>query len=89
MNSERSDWQGRGPSRGLRAAMAVIVTLLLAPSSMRAADDAREIVGEAQRRSDSKSQRYEGILQTFDANGKTTEKRWIQIASAPTAKAKW
>jgi hypothetical protein len=45
---------------------------------VRAADDARQIIDEAQRRTDSKSQRYEGVLQTFDKNGKTTEKRWIQ-----------
>ena len=42
-----------------------------------AADNAREIVQEAQKRTDSKSQRYEGLLQTFDRSGKTTEKRWI------------
>ena len=41
-----------------------------------AADSARQIVDEAQKRTDSKSERYEGLLQTFDAGGKTTEKRW-------------
>jgi outer membrane lipoprotein-sorting protein len=40
------------------------------------AQDARQIVQEAQRRSRSASQRYEGILQVIDKNGKTTEKRW-------------
>ena len=45
---------------------------------LAAADNARQIVDEAQKRSDSKSQRYEGILRTFDGKGKTTEKRWIQ-----------
>lgn len=39
--------------------------------------DARQIVEEAQKRGLSQSQRYEGILQTFEAAGKTTEKRWI------------
>jgi hypothetical protein len=43
-----------------------------------AADDAREIVGEAQKRTDSKSQRYDGVLQTVDSSGKATEKRWRQ-----------
>ena len=42
-----------------------------------AVDDARQIVDEAQKRTDSKSERYEGLLQTFDARGKTSEKRWI------------
>jgi len=39
--------------------------------------DARQIVQEAQKRTVAKSQRYEGILQTFEAAGKTSEKRWI------------
>jgi len=42
----------------------------------RAADDARQIVLEAQRRSDTKSQRYEGVLQVFDAKGRISDKRW-------------
>jgi hypothetical protein len=40
------------------------------------ADEARQIVAEAQKRTESKSERYEGLLQSFDANGKTSEKRW-------------
>ena len=39
-------------------------------------NDAREIVQEAQRRTDAKSQRYEGLLQVFDAKGKVSDKRW-------------
>jgi outer membrane lipoprotein-sorting protein len=42
-----------------------------------AADNALQIVQEAQKRGDSKSQRYEGVLQTIEASGKTAEKRWI------------
>jgi len=41
-----------------------------------AAANARQIVEEAQKRGRSYSQRYEGILQTFEASGKTSEKRW-------------
>jgi len=41
------------------------------------APNARQIVQEAQKRTVAKSQRYEGILQTFEAAGKTSEKRWI------------
>jgi outer membrane lipoprotein-sorting protein len=40
------------------------------------AQDARAIVAEAQRRSDATSQRYEGLLQVFDARGKISDKRW-------------
>ena len=40
------------------------------------AQDARQIVDEAQKRSDAKSQRYEGLLQVFDAKGKVSDKRW-------------
>jgi hypothetical protein len=43
---------------------------------LSAADNARELVQEAQKRTDSKSERYEGLLQTVDSSGKTTEKRW-------------
>ena len=32
--------------------------------------------GEAQKRSTSQSERYEGLLLSFDANGKQSEKRW-------------
>ena len=39
-------------------------------------DDARKIVDEAQRRSQSKSQRYEGVLQVFDAKGTISDKHW-------------
>jgi hypothetical protein len=41
-----------------------------------AADDARTIVAEAQRRTAARSQRYEGLLQVFDAKGKISDKRW-------------
>lgn len=41
-----------------------------------AAADAKAIVDEAQRRATSKSERYEGLLKSFDAGGRITEKRW-------------
>lgn len=47
------------------------------PTVARAADDARQIVVEAQSRTHSKSERYDGLLQAFAANGKVTEKRWV------------
>ena len=45
-------------------------------SVVAAADDPRQIVEEAQRRTDARSQRYEGLLQVFDAKGKVSDKRW-------------
>jgi len=47
-----------------------------AGGTMRAAENVREIVKEAQRRTDARSQRYEGLLQVFDAKGKISDKRW-------------
>jgi len=44
--------------------------------SLIAADNARQIVEEVQKRTDAKSQRYEGLLQVFDAKGKISDKRW-------------
>jgi len=41
-----------------------------------ATPDARQVVEEAQKRTDAKSQRYEGLLQVFDAKGKVSDKRW-------------
>jgi outer membrane lipoprotein-sorting protein len=58
----------------------LLVTVLLASTSIArttAADSARDIVAEAQRRSTSDSERYEGLLQTVVAGKKTSEKRWI------------
>jgi len=46
------------------------------PGLVTAADDPRQIVMEAQKRTDVKSQRYEGVLQVFDAKGKVSDKRW-------------
>jgi hypothetical protein len=46
-------------------------------TSARAAENAQQIVDEAQRRVTTKSERYEGLLESFNASGKkTSEKRW-------------
>ena len=44
--------------------------------SLAAADNAQQIVDESQKRSTTSSERYEGLLQSFDASGKTAEKKW-------------
>src|SRR5688500_6751152 len=54
-----------------------VVASLLAAIGLAAAEDARAIVSEVQRRADVRSQRYEGLLQVFDAKGKVSDKRWI------------
>jgi hypothetical protein len=59
------------------------------PASLRAADSARELVLEAQKRTDASSQRYEGLLQVFDAGGKVSDKRWtfVRLGSHGASKA--
>ncbi len=52
------------------------LALALLSLDLYAADNARQIVDEAQKRTDVKSQRYEGLLQVFDAKGKVSDKRW-------------
>src|SRR5262249_58498119 len=56
---------------------------------LRAADNPREIVAEAQKRTAAKSQRYEGVLQVFDSKGAIADKRWTfeRIGSHGQSKA--
>ena len=73
----RQGASGGGAPRALENVGQVgLVVLALAGVTLRAADNARQIVEEAQRRTDAKSQRYQGLLQVFDARGKVTDKRW-------------
>ena len=58
-------------------ATAVMPALALSVSTVLAQSDAHTIVQEAQRRAESKSQRYEGLLQVLDNNGKVADKRWL------------
>ena len=57
-------------------AMLTVVGFPTPPVVVHAADEAQQIVEEAQRRSTTKSERYRGLLQSFDKNGKTSEKKW-------------
>ena len=54
---------------------AALLALCSAAAPLRA-QDPRQIVDEVQRRTASQSQRYEGLLQVFDAKGKVSDKRW-------------
>jgi len=60
----------------VRARLLVAIAALAVALDVRAADNARQIVEEAQKRTDAASQRYEGLLQVFDAKGKIADKRW-------------
>src|SRR2546425_12533383 len=60
-----------------RITIGLLALLFLVGSPcLRAADDGRQIVEEAQRRTQAASQRYEGLLQAFDTKGKISDKRW-------------
>ena len=63
-------------SRGQAGTVTLGIAVLIGSLHVRAADDARQIVEEAQKRTDAASQRYEGLLQVFDAKGKIADKRW-------------
>jgi len=62
---------------GIGAFALVIAALAAAGVDVRTADNARQIVEEAQTRTDAKSQRYEGLLQVFDAKDRIADKRWM------------
>jgi hypothetical protein len=60
-----------------RTSLALVVAVLAAlVTTARAADNAQQIAEEAQRRTTTRSERYEGLLESFNASGKTSEKRW-------------
>jgi hypothetical protein len=60
-------------SRWKTAAALLLMAGVAVPAS---AQSAREIMQEAQRRTEASSQRYEGLLQVIDAKGKVADKRW-------------
>jgi hypothetical protein len=62
--------------RVLASTLAMLAAVMAHHGAVAAADDARQIVDEVQRRSTSKSQRYEGLLQSVDGGAKTADKRW-------------
>lgn len=62
--------------------------LICIAASVAAAQDARQIMQDAQNRQKSTSQKYEGTLRVVDSKSKTTEKRWTyeRIGSAGDSK---
>jgi hypothetical protein len=64
-----------GRNEALTVAIALVASLALAGSAR--AQDARQIMEEAQRRTEATSQHYEGLLQVIDSKGKVSDKRWV------------
>jgi len=67
-----------GERRRIGRVALIVLAVAVAELSLTlsAADNARQIVEEAQKRTDATSQRYEGLLQVFDAKGRVSDKRW-------------
>jgi len=61
---------------GLRA-QGLVLIVLVALALPAHAQDARQIVAEAQKRTQVKSERYEGMLQVFKVNRKIADKAWV------------
>jgi hypothetical protein len=53
-----------------------LAAALLVASPAAFAQDARQVMEEAQKRTNASSQHYAGTLQVFDAKGKISDKRW-------------
>ncbi len=58
------------------AGVSRIALAAAALAAVVSAQDARQIVDEAQKRTDAKSEQYEGLLQVVDAKGKISDKHW-------------
>jgi outer membrane lipoprotein-sorting protein len=67
---------GVGPHRQWKRVGSLLLICALLSVAQLWAQDARAIVAEAQRRTASKSQHYEGLLQVFDSKGTIADKRW-------------
>ena len=59
--------------------MSRALAVLLAAAAVAAAQDARAIVEESQRRGRSNSQRYEGVLEVIGSNNKISKKSWSSL----------
>jgi hypothetical protein len=60
------------PMTLIRAALALMLA-----AGPAAAQEARQVMEEAQRRTEAASQHYEGLLQVVDSKGKISDKRWV------------
>jgi len=64
------------PSAVWPARLLVFAAALAAVAAPARAQDGRQIMEEAQKRTTASSQHYAGTLQVFDAKGKISDKRW-------------
>ena len=62
--------------KAMPATLALGAALALAPRPA-AAQEGRQIMEEAQKRTQADSQHYEGLLQVVDSKGKISDKRWV------------
>jgi outer membrane lipoprotein-sorting protein len=71
------------------AVLLVVALVVCGGVALAAAQDARQIVAEAQKRTHSASERYEGSLQVVNAKGKIADKSWIftRIGSSGNSKS--
>ena len=69
----------REPATRWHSTLVLLALLLPLTITGAAQNDPRQIVAEAQRRTEAKSQRYEGLLQVLDDTGKVADKRWIFV----------
>ena len=69
--------EARGGGRNVAAVAGLMVVLLSAGALPVRAQDARQIVAEAQKRTRSASERYEGQLQVVNDRGKIADKSWM------------
>ena len=58
-------------------ALALSLAVKLLAAAPTAAQDARQVMEEAQKRAQADSQHYEGRLQVVDSKGKVSDKRWV------------
>jgi hypothetical protein len=63
-------------SPGWAVSFLLVIAALFTGSTSTSAQDARQIMEEAQKRTHASSQHYEGTLQVFNAKGKVSDKRW-------------
>ncbi len=72
-----------------RWAPSLLALVLSFGGLVEAQEDPRKIVAEAQRRTESKSQQYEGTLQVLDASNRVADKRWTfeRVGSHGNSKA--
>src|SRR5262245_60388851 len=77
--SERSrrGWGPAASGKKLAGCSLAALAIVCAPLTLIGAENPRAMVEEVQKRTVTKSHRYEGLLQVFDAKGAIADKRWV------------